>query len=415
MDPVKVLYYEGNPDGTVGGSYFSLLYLVEAVDRSRYHPVVTFRREIPFVQRFRDAGVDVRVLSGHRPIGAGWINAPALRALGPLRRGLKAFVSALNLAKFFLVTVPACALFLTRHRIQLVHANNSVTRGHELMLGAMLARVPVVTHERGINSSFSGLTRFCAPRLAAVLCISEAVRANLRDNGVTSENLVIVHNAVDPARVRPRRTAEDVRAELGIASDQPVVAMVGNLRRWKGQHVVVEAMATVAARVPNVVCLLVGDATEADRPYEQELRARVEQLKLTSVVRFTGYRDNVADFVNLADVAIHASILPEPFGRVLLEAMALKKPIVGASGGAVPEIVVHGETGLVVPEGNADALANAVVQLLDDRGAAREMGSRGYERLITQFGIRENVARTERVYASILGSGPKPAVAKLEA
>ena len=102
------------------------------------------------------------------------------------------------------------------------------------------------------------------------------------------------------------------------------------------------------------------------------------------------------------DIVIHASILPEPFGRVLIEAMAMHKPLIASNDGAVPEIVQNGITGITFPPGNADELANAIMYLLDNPDIAREMGESGYERLITMFHIDENARKTQSLYEQIL-------------
>jgi glycosyltransferase involved in cell wall biosynthesis len=392
----RIFYYEGNPDGTVGGSYFSLLYLVERIDRNRYEPIVGFRREIPFVQRFREAGIDVRIVPGHRAthLAAGG----ARGVLGPIQ-------SALNLARFFLVSGPAWALFLRRQRIDLVHANNSVTRCHDLMLGALLARIPTVTHERGINTRFASLSRFLAARLAAILCISEAVRANLTAHRIGRGNLHVIYNGLDPARVVPRRDAAAVRRAFDIGPDSPVLVMLGNIKRWKGQDVVVRALRPVVDRHPTTVCLFVGQASESDRPFQEELDALVAELSLAPNVRFTGYQEHVADFLGVANVAIHASSLPEPFGRVLLEAMALEKPLIGSRAGAVPEIVEDGVTGLTFEPGDWRELSQAILQLLDDPSRAVRMGVAGRARLGSHFGIGVNVSRTEAIYDTVVTGG----------
>ena len=389
----RIFYFEGNPDGTVGGSYFSLLYLVSGLDRSRYEPVVGFRRDIPFVRRFRDAGLEVQITPGHQAVAL---------ARGPFRKLIGPLQNVINVAAFFLVSIPRWALFLRRSRISLVHANNSVTRSHDLMLGALLAGIPVVTHERGINTSYSRLTRFVAGRIDAIICISGAVRRTLEAHGIRGGNLHVIFNGIDPATVRPRRTPEEIRRAHDIAPGRPILVMLGNIRRWKGQEIVVRAMGRVAARHPGAVCVFVGEATEQDRPYEQELHGLVETLGIRDNVRFAGYQEHVADYVQAAVLSIHASVLPEPFGRVLLEAMALRKPVVGSSGGAVPEIVLDGETGRTFREGDADDLAACLIDLLDRPGEAAALGDAGYERVTRVFSIRENIARTAAIYDRIL-------------
>jgi glycosyltransferase involved in cell wall biosynthesis len=119
-------------------------------------------------------------------------------------------------------------------------------------------------------------------------------------------------------------------------------------------------------------------------------------------VIITGFKRDVANYINGLSVQIHASIAPEPFGRVLLEGMALGKPLVASNGGAVPEIVVDRETGLVFEPGNAEELADRVATLLEDPPLASRYGAAGRARLESAFSIAHNAERTQALYDRVL-------------
>jgi glycosyltransferase involved in cell wall biosynthesis len=124
-------------------------------------------------------------------------------------------------------------------------------------------------------------------------------------------------------------------------------------------------------------------------------------LKLDDVIIFTGMRSDVPSVVNVLDVLIHASLDPEPFGRVLLEGMALNKPVITNDIGAGPEIVVDNQTGLVVKHGDSQELARAIQWILNNPKEAAEMGTRGRIRLEENFHIRKHIDRLETLYGSI--------------
>lgn len=401
MRPARILYCEGNVDGTIGGSYFSLLYLTEGLDRTRYEPLVAFHRETPFAANFARVNVPTRVVERPRPVRLAARNWEFVRRHGWLRVPLSLTQSGVNFARFWWTVIRLAGL-LRRERIDLVHLNNATISNHHWMLAALLARVPCVTHERGVNYHFTALARWLAPKLAAIICISEASRQALVESRIGGDNLRVVHNGLDPDKVRPLRAAAEVRKMVGIADDSRVIGLVGNIRQWKGQEVVVRALPDILIRHPEVVCLLVGEAAEIDREYEHRVRAVAGELGVSSRIVFTGHADNVADFLNIMEVAVHASITPEPFGRVLLEAMAMRLPLVASRGGAVTEIVVEGATGLTFTPGNSAELAACVSALLDDSGRAAAMGAAGYRRLVEQFHARLNVERTMAIYDEIL-------------
>jgi glycosyltransferase involved in cell wall biosynthesis len=144
----------------------------------------------------------------------------------------------------------------------------------------------------------------------------------------------------------------------------PRVGLVGRIAPWKGQDVFVAAAARLAPELPDAEFVLAGSALFGEEGYERELRAQVTRLGLDDRVRFLGFRDDVWEVYRELDVVVHASTQPEPYGNVVLEAMACRRALVAAAAGGVLELVDHGRTGLLVPPGDPEALADAVGRLL---------------------------------------------------
>ena len=391
--PRRILYVEGNTDGTVGGSFFSLFYLVSRLDLSRYRPLVVFRTDNPIIPEFVAAGIETRVIPAQ----------PAVVLPTPIGR-IAAKVG--NFLQGFVLEPWTLARLMRREHIDLVHLNNSITRNHVWMIAARMARVPCVTHERGINAQYLKRSVTLGRGLEAIICISDAVRENFAERGIRGLELVTIPNALDPAELHVRRDPAQVRQEYGLSPERPLVGMVGNIKHWKGQEVLIRALATIRHRFPNVACLLIGDTPRESADYGRHILELVTQLDLTDNVIITGYRKEVADYINAVQILVHASILPEPFGRVLLEGMALRRPLVASGGGAVPEIVINGVTGLLFRPGDADHLAQCLERLLEDPTRARSMGEAGYRRLVDHFSIGRNVSATQQLYDRILASSP---------
>jgi glycosyltransferase involved in cell wall biosynthesis len=215
----------------------------------------------------------------------------------------------------------------------------------------------------------------------------------------------VVYDAVDEVGFQPMRDAVSVRAEFGVAPDAPCIGIVGNLQEWKGQAVVVEAVARLRTAVPAVRCLIIGGAHRAGAEYEQTLRRRVAALGLNDTITFTGFRHDVADIMNALDVVVHASIRPEPFGRVILEAMLLCKPVVAAAAGGVPELIVGGETGVLVPPGDVSALADRLLPLLNDAALRDRLGARAQAWAREHFSLAQHVAAMTDIYCSVTRRG----------
>jgi len=406
----KIIYVESNVDGTVGGSYFSLLFLIEALNKSIYEPVVVFYRDNHLIPCYRKAGARVYLFCRCKPIKLGCALAGSERRSGlrlvsaVFRLCSQVFQKTFNYLFTFLYPSLKCWFILRRERADLVHLNNTLCRPHEWMLAALFSGTRVVAHERGINQQFSKQAVFWARRLSAIVCISDAVKLNLIRAGFPKDKLVRIYNGLEAEKFSASKRRNVVLRELGIGDGSQIIGVVGNIKQWKGQEVVIRALKRIRDTFPNVKCLIVGHVASADQWYLEFLKALIRDGALEDAVIFTGPRKDVADLVNCMRVLIHSSVEPEPFGRVLLEGMALKRPVISTRIGAPLEIVVDGRTGILVAPGDPEELAEAVVTLLSDRALAERMGAAGYERLVSEFTVKRNVELTESLYAGLLGS-----------
>ena len=401
-EPVRILFCEGNIDGTIGGSYFSLLFLVAGLDRSRFEPIVVFRCSNSLISRYNESGIRTLVIPKPKPtvlaISDG-TKMPVVRIVNLLLRAIQRLI---NFTRFLPIDAIRCARLLRNEHIDIVHLNNSVIRNHEWMLASLLARTRCITHERGINASYSGLSRFLASRIDGVISISQAVQDSLDKGGVRPRTSKIIYNGINPDEMEVTTSKEEIRLRHGIPLNARLIGVLGNIKPWKGQETAVRALPAVLSSHPDIYCLLVGDVAEGDRPYFQKLEKLAASFGVSDRVIFTGYTSDVAGYMSALDVVLHTSIDPEPFGRVLIEAMSLKKPLVGAAAGAVPEIIDEGKTGLLFLPGDAEDLAACIIRLLDTFEDAKLMGTAGLDRLNRLFHIDVNVTKTQDYYSEIL-------------
>jgi glycosyltransferase involved in cell wall biosynthesis len=145
----------------------------------------------------------------------------------------------------------------------------------------------------------------------------------------------------------------------------------------------------------------VGSALFDEQEYERGLRTLSSQLRVDDVVTFTGFRSDMAIVLEDLDIVVHASTLAEPFGQVIIEGMAAAKPVIATNGGGVAEILVHGETGLMVPMKDTGAMADAICELLADRTRRLEMGHKGRERVRAKFTLQRTALGVQAIYAKI--------------
>lgn len=294
---------------------------------------------------------------------------------------------------------------LARERFDVVHVHWSTDYVVAPFL-ARRARVPVVVMSR--HSPYplkSAVGRYLYDRVLfdRIVALSESVRQTLLAQGLRPEHITTIHHGTDTEAFRQTtRTPADVRAEWNVPVEAFVVGMVGRIAEEKGWRTFLEAFAKATqAPVPRdhgpMYAVLVGDGPEGD-----QARALVQSLNIADKVIFAGFRSDVNNAINALDVHVLASTWAEPCAAVVQQAMALSKPVIGTNIGGTPEMVVHEETGLLVPPGDADRLALAFLELYAHPALRARLGTAGCERADRLFTLRGMTDRNENLYRDIL-------------
>ena len=265
------------------------------------------------------------------------------------------------------------------------------------------SRRPVVWHLRDFPPSGSRgrLFRAAARTLPAlVFANSEALAATLR--GVP---VVRLYNPVDLDRFHPDRSGAGVRAELMLPDNAPLVGMVAHLTKWKGHEDFIRIALRLSEQVPGVRFLVSGGPiyeTEGHEGYAEALKRRTVDLGLAGRVLFLGARDDIPEILAATDVLIHCPTSPEPFGRVVAEAMAAGRPVVAANAGGIPEIVEHDVTGLLVTPGDVGGFAAAAQRLLADPALRHSLGAAGRRRAEQLFAVGPHAERVLQAYRELV-------------
>lgn len=217
-----------------------------------------------------------------------------------------------------------------------------------------------------------------------------------RRTGVPRDKLRLLPPGVDITPFAYPRAAIDVCTELGLIPDAPLIILLGRLVRQKGQQYFIEAAVRVRGSFPRAQFLLVGDGCD-----RVALEAVVYRANASSYIHFAGRRGDVVDLLNAADMVVVPSLWEE-FGLVNIEAMAAGKPIIASHVDSIPEIVPHGEVGLLVPPADAAALAGAMVTLLNDHGLAQKLGEAGRRRVAAYYTTERYAAATADLYRELM-------------
>jgi glycosyltransferase involved in cell wall biosynthesis len=183
------------------------------------------------------------------------------------------------------------------------------------------------------------------------------------------------------------------------------VGLVGRISPWKGQHIFIEAIARVRDRFPQARFQIIGAALFGEEAYGEQLRRRATELGLDDCLEFTGFRTDVPALMRRLTVLVHASTIGEPFGQVVIEGMVAGRAVIATNGGGVPEIVQDDITGLLVPMGDIDAMAAAMIRLLSAPDLAQSMGEAGRKRVLNHFTVAHTARKIEHVYDVMLTPG----------
>jgi glycosyltransferase involved in cell wall biosynthesis len=291
------------------------------------------------------------------------------------------------------------AQLLRDERVDVLHTHTLAAANAIGRIAARRAGVPVVSHlhiENHFRSATERLLRFADNRTArstaALVAVSEDTKRAYERQGYP-QRIEVVYNGVE----LDGAGGSGLRAELGIPDDAPLVGEIGRLCDVKGQRELIEAL----TQVPDVRAVLVGADLEQGGAYEADLERTAERLGVRDRVVFAGRRENAAALLAELDVLALPS-WTEGLPLVVLEAMAQRRPVVATPVGGTPEVVVDGETGLLVPPRNPDALADALRRLLADADLRRRMGDAGYERVRTRFSADAMTSRMLEIYDEVV-------------
>lgn len=259
----------------------------------------------------------------------------------------------------------------------------------------------------GFSNRFKHAYNAVMARGERVIAVSEFIRSHILENYPVHPFAVrVIPRGVDlslftPEQVTPSRMIQLARA-WQLPEDRPVIMLPGRLTRIKGQTVLIEALARLGRR--DVVCVLVG-SDQGRHGYRRELEERILRAGLGGVVMCVDHCSDMAAAYSLATVVVVASIVPEAFGRVIVEAQAMGRPLVVSDVGAIKETVEAGKTAWVVPPGDPEALAGALRVALElSEEQRRDQAVRAREFVTTRFTRERMCAATLDVYAELVGS-----------
>lgn len=367
-----------------------LLTLIKGLDKSNFTAVIVLPRKGPLYAELVDAGIEVHIV----PLLL--VSRSSLTPLGLVKAPFQLVRSLLSLLRLF-----------RGRKFDAVHSNTLA-----VLSGAFYAKLikvlhvwhvhEIIIHPQSARAFFPLILLLLADKVA---CNSNAtLKALLESQPALFKKAVVIMNGVEPHQLSRKDlpVGAEIRQRLKIGPDTLLVAMVGRVNRLKGQRLLVDA-AEIAhgSGLDKIFYLMVGSAPDGQEEYLNNLRSRIDRSPISNQILLMKFEHNIWPVWEAADIAVVPSTEPESFGMVALEAMTCGKPVIAAAHGGLLDVVINGETGILVEPGNGRALADAIKRLAVDLELRRSMGSAGAKRSVEEFSLTRYVRNFEQLYLSL--------------
>ncbi len=390
--PIRVLFV--NHTAKLGGGELALRSMLRHLDPDRVAYEVLLLEDGPLAA----------LLQPHSPVHL-------LPLAGAVREARKDTLGGLNLRQLRQVAGLVPYLWQLRSLIRslgvdIVHTNSlkaDILGG----IAGLLAGKRVVWHVRDRIAADYLPRRVVQVFRRLVRIIPHAVITN---SHATMESLLLPTRSSGVSRRKPR-LAEVVHDGLDLSlvprpanesQDAPIVGLVGRISPWKGQDIFLRAIQRIHADFPAVRFQVIGSPLFGEEVYASELRALCTELGLDGCVEFCGFVHDIPERMTRLSVVVHASVIDEPFGQVVIEGMAAGKPVIATRGGGVSEIVEDGVSGMLVPKKDVTALAEAMHTLLSDPPLCERLGAGGRRRVQQRFRIEFTAAKATDLYQRLM-------------
>jgi glycosyltransferase involved in cell wall biosynthesis len=384
MTGCRILYVNNGAD--IYGASRCLIRLLQALDRTSYIPLVVLPEDGPLRHRLEALGVEV-------------VFHPRLSVIN------RRVFGSWRILIFFL-EFPASVLFLwrliRRRKIDLVHTNTGVMVSPGL--AAKLAGVPHLWHIRDWFQEFRQIwkpySKYILWSSDAVIAISQAVASQFTEN----QKISVVYDgcSLEEFYSGDAEMGRQFRHRYGLGTEF-VVGCVGRIKlRRKGQEVLVQATAILKARGLRPKVLIIGAAFPGNESNLQSLKDLINELSLQDNVILTGELSDVRPAYAAMNVLVLPSAQPEPLGDVMMEAMAMRVPVIATNIGGPPEVVQDGVTGFLIPPSDAEALADKIGLLMNDSKLGERLGQAGPNRVKERFSLGEMIGKIEALYGKLM-------------
>lgn len=410
----RILYVE-NGIG-YGGAIICLRHLVRNLDKNKYEAMVITGRNGPQYQEIAqeakwkcipDRRIDISNLRNRLDKGSLTIKSPNLAKV--LSQLLSRFDDIVN----FLPSLIGTLVVARRFKPALIHANNEPLCNRAALLAGKILGIPVISHVRG-DQQGSRMMQLLYQIPTYFIAVSRWISEGIGKTGIPPERRTFIYDGIELENLNLHADGISFRDRHQIPREAFVVGLVGLLIPWKGQRLFLEAVRTLIGDIPELVPVIVGGTPEECISYEAELKQLAADDVFQGRVIFTGHVKDMAEVYNGLDVVVSASTQPEPLGTMIIECLAMGRPLVAPNHGGAIEMVDHGTTGLLFAPGDSGALAEQIRWYYQHPSSIPTFSHAARAKALTTFSISEHIRHVQAVYEQILSADPDITIAKQE-
>jgi glycosyltransferase involved in cell wall biosynthesis len=290
-----------------------------------------------------------------------------------------------------------------RFRADLIHANNDPLSNRAALLVGKVLGIPSVCHVRGGDHAVSGFMRWTYTLPDHFISVSHWVAKSMQDKlHIPAEKISVVYDGIALEKLNVHADGAELRRAYNIPCDAFAVGLVGLLIPWKGQTLFLDAAKLLRHKIPQLKMLIIGGTPDDCVSYEAMLRQRVSAEQLTEVIIFTGHMSAMETVYNGLDVVLSASTDPEPLGTVVIEAMAMGRPLIAPNHGGAAEMMQHDETGLLFTPRDAQSLADAIEKFYRSKTLRATLGANARSAALKAFAVETHVEHIQNIYQQLL-------------
>ncbi len=389
---IKILFL--NPSSRIGGAEKSLLDIIKNIDREKYIPILGIPEPGPLGELAKKYNVNLII-----------IKLPKVVILSGRQGDIRNLLALLIMPLSAPVVIYRIINAINSSGAEIVHTN-----GLKFHLFASLAKCftkfKLIWHFRDLPDErlWKFLILFFAKFFPDKIIVNSDVVGKFFFRKKRKDKIIRIFNGIDIKNFTPQKTPEDVKKEFGF-SNKFVVGMFSMFTEWKGHSILLIAAEKLVRELNDIRFLIAGDAlydTLRNAGLKEKIEKMAKEKGLNGHIRFTGYREDVLELINSVDIVVNPSIKPEPFGRVIAEAMALAKPVILTDGGGLSDIVKDNGTGLVIPRNDGEALTQAIYKLYKEPDLRKEFGRKAQEIAKSLFSMEEYISSIQNIYEELI-------------